>query len=911
MEVEMEHTDVTNDIGGMISPVVSLGQKPYIYEWSGPSVNNTNINDQHLFDIDPGEYCVTITDFNDCELIECVNINDVCHIPGNVIITPTCEGMSFGEIAFEHIQPNSIYTYELIGDGYHEYSNFPLFSNLSADDYLLIINDENAGCSKTLTGLQLTNDYYSVIEDFDEICIDEDATINLTITTYSQFDVNWSNGSVGSSITVDEVGSYSYTITNNENSCEYSNSLYITSLDPSITTPFYSPEYFSCIDNEVFATYKYLTNNNPNWQYVTVPVNEEYCLINGTETCYDEKCFKNEYEELNLGNEDCIFENNELIAHVNGGLEPYSYLWSDGQITPSIIVDKDQEYILTVTDAIGCFIEKNYSNFVLATPLEIGIPLSGIGFDDDTNAISLTVQANGGIQPYSYLWNNGDETATTIFSTPNNFGTFSVTVTDECGQRQTESINISKEYDNNVTDLFDFPSNCSGYNIDVTIKEYNPPWWFLWNYEKEIINIHWPNAGINSEITVVEMAYKLGKKTRYRVLSGPNSYTIQFNDLWKKLPFIVTEDGNFVIKNDFFYTPTAEIAYFGYSGLLPQQWEGYKEVILGYTQDCSSCYTVPNAYNTPNSCQGTPNYISWIFEPNIDTDPCGSGILYITDRNGNQETIEIFQNGNYYEFFNQSPSQFNSYINCSINPGCLWDAEMLPPQFIDDNLLLGKQIYAPICNPNENQFCNGEGIGEIVGFTEECIANYHCNSDPDYILYEAEMPIKTYKVKPMAPHTIKENEYYVISTCRECIPNPMVRDEFIFFEPSGVPQRFSYPADQVFLDGLEEADCLIDMTLYTFKDTSSIESRVKVDLYNVNNNTIIHPNPFIQEFQIEADFNINSIAITNIDGRLIFSENYYNLQKNIKLDLTDFNLSNGIYIVRINNFTNKLIIKNE
>jgi len=59
------------------------------------------------------------------------------------------------------------------------------------------------------------------------------------------------------------------------------------------------------------------------------------------------------------------YSDGALSAVINGGIAPYSYLWSTGDTTPSITNLSAQQYLLSVTDANGCSIQ---NTFGLAQP---------------------------------------------------------------------------------------------------------------------------------------------------------------------------------------------------------------------------------------------------------------------------------------------------------------------------------------------------------------------------------------------------------------------------------------------------------------------------------------------------------------------------------------------------------------
>ncbi len=107
------------------------------------------------------------------------------------------------------------------------------------------------------------------------------------------------------------------------------------------------------------------------------------------------------------------------------GAGPFTYLWNDGQTGNTATNLSAGIHTLTVTDKIGC----TYTYQVTVTQ-----PASLTGTADISNVScyngangSIHLNITGGTTPYSYLWNNGNQTS---FPTNLNVGTYSVTITD-------------------------------------------------------------------------------------------------------------------------------------------------------------------------------------------------------------------------------------------------------------------------------------------------------------------------------------------------------------------------------------------------------------------------------------------------------------------------------------------------
>lgn len=114
---------------------------------------------------------------------------------------------------------------------------------------------------------------------------------------------------------------------------------------------------------------------------------------------------------------------------VTGGTIPYSYVWSNSEITQDLTNIGVGIYTVTVTDSLGCFIVGSFAVDTLPA-LQLFLLASDVTCENsDNGTIDLTVQ--GGLPPYTYAWSNA---ATTEDLSQLAAGTYTVTVTDSAGQ---------------------------------------------------------------------------------------------------------------------------------------------------------------------------------------------------------------------------------------------------------------------------------------------------------------------------------------------------------------------------------------------------------------------------------------------------------------------------------------------
>ncbi len=129
------------------------------------------------------------------------------------------------------------------------------------------------------------------------------------------------------------------------------------------------------------------------------------------------------------------------MASASGGGGNYSYSWSDGTEGPENLNLTAGTYTLTVTDANNC---SSVASVEIEQPDPININRSTENaFCPDIADGSISVSAEGGVPPYSYLWQTGSTDRTLNDLLP---GTYDLLVTDN--NNCEEEFDISVGYDN-------------------------------------------------------------------------------------------------------------------------------------------------------------------------------------------------------------------------------------------------------------------------------------------------------------------------------------------------------------------------------------------------------------------------------------------------------------------------------
>ncbi|MCU0468547.1 MAG: hypothetical protein MUF58_08090 [Arcicella sp.] len=143
----------------------------------------------------------------------------------------------------------------------------------------------------------------------------------------------------------------------------------------------------------------------------------------------------------------CSTGGGSLVATVNTGTAPYSYLWSSGATTSAINNVVAGAYTVTVTDANGC---KADTTLTITKPdsLDLSMNVTNITCNAGTNG-ALMSSLTGGKSPYTYEWYNGTSTSGLFFSnnpsvTGLSAGSYTLKVVDANGCFKVQTVNVTQ-----------------------------------------------------------------------------------------------------------------------------------------------------------------------------------------------------------------------------------------------------------------------------------------------------------------------------------------------------------------------------------------------------------------------------------------------------------------------------------
>ncbi|WP_115839727.1 T9SS type A sorting domain-containing protein, partial [Winogradskyella sediminis] len=145
-------------------------------------------------------------------------------------------------------------------------------------------------------------------------------------------------------------------------------------------------------------------------------------------------------------------------ASATGGTAPYTYAWSNGATTASIVGVVAGTYNVTITDANGC---TDTTSVTVTEPTAL-VASSVVDSNASCNGGvdgSATASATGGTVPYTYLWSNAATTASIVGVAA---GTYNVTITDANGCTDTSSVTITEPAALVASSVVDSNASCNG-----------------------------------------------------------------------------------------------------------------------------------------------------------------------------------------------------------------------------------------------------------------------------------------------------------------------------------------------------------------------------------------------------------------------------------------------------------------
>lgn len=358
----------------------SGGTGPYAYSWNnGAQTNN-------LSELSAGTYPFTIADALGCTLVDSIEVKQAAMLSANLQqIDVSCFGASDGRAFVAATGGTPPYDY-----AWNTGKTEGNISNLKAGVYTLSLTDAN-GCLSIDSIIIQQPEIFAVFTDGVNLNCNSasDGTASASVQGGTPpYSYRWNNGADNLNISNLPAGTYEVTATD-ANGCQSINS--VTLLAPAPLT---------------FHT-----------------------------EAIDLSCYES--------------ADGSIKTLVAGGTPPYTYNWSNGASESDLTGLAAGTYEFSLSDANTCQVE---GAVTLSQPTQIRAELNASGVISGKDNAWAHASTSGGLEPYAYLWDNGDTTAETSGLSA---GIHSLTITDanSCSSEHFVTVN-------------EIPANCAWRQVD-------------------------------------------------------------------------------------------------------------------------------------------------------------------------------------------------------------------------------------------------------------------------------------------------------------------------------------------------------------------------------------------------------------------------------------------------------------
>lgn len=417
------------------------------FAWSGPGGFTSNL--QNPTTTTPGTYIVTVTDnSNGCTATAQATVNQnttpptaSATVPGNL----NCNTSSLQLNGTGSSQgPNFTYLWTTTNGNIVSGANILTPTVNAAGSYTLQVNNTSNGCTSTTS--VTVNQSTPVIASVGNIVnVGCNGGSNGAATAAGNggsgnYTFLWSTGANTATAGNLPAGTYIVTVTDSEN-CTSTASATIS--QPAVlaanatatgeTGAGANDGTATAVPSGGTPNYTYLWSNNGTTPAISglAPGNYTVTITDANNCTAVQTVTVNSFNctitaNISFTNISCNGANNgTATVNLNGASLPATYLWSNGNTTPTVTNLAPGTYTVEVTDANNCEVE---ASVTISQPPQLlanasSTNQSSVGVNDGT----ATAQPTGGTPSYTFAWSNNATTQTITGLAP---GSYTVTVTD-------------------------------------------------------------------------------------------------------------------------------------------------------------------------------------------------------------------------------------------------------------------------------------------------------------------------------------------------------------------------------------------------------------------------------------------------------------------------------------------------
>ena len=489
---------VCGNANGSIDLAVGGGTPGYTFTWSDPSLNGIEDPTGLL----PGIYYVTITDTNNCVIIDSFDVSEPDALMASAVVTDVdCNGDSTGAVDVSVMGGTAPYSYT-----WHTGATSQDLIAIPAGNYQVEVMDQDS-CTFMLSEMVAEPELLQVTTVATNAnCFDAaDGAIDVTVTGgVPPYTFTWSDPSLNGMEDPTGLTQNTYIVTvTNANDCiaiavdsvAQPEELLISDTSQNILC---NSDNTGAIDLTITGgtlPYQYDWDDNTldgmedpvnltAGTYIVVVTDVNDCSATHTVTLTEPDALA-----MDTTVTDAVCADSETGAidlTISGGVTPYSVVWNSGQMTEDLANIPAGNYQPMITDDNGCILTGPI--IVVEEPEALGA--SGTSTDascgESNGTIDLTV--TGGIPPYSYMWSSGLPS----IEDPQNVaaGNYFVTVTDANDCTLETSVSVTTPNELLVTEGTS-PTGCFGGSdgsISLEITGGIPPFTMVWSGPTAIPN---------------------------------------------------------------------------------------------------------------------------------------------------------------------------------------------------------------------------------------------------------------------------------------------------------------------------------------------------------------------------------------------------------------------------------------
>ncbi len=411
-------TPTCDGVIGSIALTPEVGNEPFTYNWSNGATTAA------IDSLQPGEYCVTVTDRDGCPANRCFTLNDLSKFEVRITdVQPVgCFGGRNGSITVTAGVGNFTYAWS---NGVNERT----INNLEAGNYTVTVTN-SAGCKVTETVRLNAPDSIvaQITSKMDVSCV---GSLNGMASVSAMggkapFTYRWSTGAMQDTIREIGVGIYQVTITDADN-CTASTSVTIAQPDSLLATlqiedtacPSVSSGMANITATGGTSPYRYAwSNGSGNVREITNLGKGSYDVtVTDNNNCTITLPFVvEEPDSLFLSFTAITGEtapganNGGATVVVTGGTAPYEYRWDSGENLPSAFNLAGGARTVTVIDGKGCAKVGTVRINEASCTISIAVTGTNVSCNGGNNGTATAQVNNSTSEQLTYSWSNGART---------------------------------------------------------------------------------------------------------------------------------------------------------------------------------------------------------------------------------------------------------------------------------------------------------------------------------------------------------------------------------------------------------------------------------------------------------------------------------------------------------------------